>query len=212
MLEPRILLVDDHPVFRSGVRALLEAEGGAVIEEASSTAEAVAIAERMPFVAACVDVLIPEAGGPAVVRKLRMMQPQCAILGLSVLDEPLRAAEMLRAGAAGYALKSQSPEAMVHALATIRGGVGYLAPEISQQRVDELLTGEGDSLQRLTIRERRVFDLLVRGHSNKKVADLLTIARSTVETHRRHIMRKLEASSIVDLVHVALRHGEMGMA
>lgn len=166
----------------------------------------------MPFVAACVDVLIPEAGGPAVVRKLRMMQPQCAILGLSVLDEPLRAAEMLRAGAAGYALKSQSPEAMVHALATIRGGVGYLAPEISQQRVDELLTGEGDSLQRLTIRERRVFDLLVRGHSNKKVADLLTIARSTVETHRRHIMRKLEASSIVDLVHVALRHGEMGMA
>lgn len=212
LANARILLVDDHPMFRSGLRALLEREPTLLVEEAATTVEAIAIAENHPIDLACVDVLVPDAGGPAFVRKLQTLRPRCAILGLSMLDDPLRAAEMLRAGATGYALKSQPITEILPALETILTGVQYLAPQLSAARVDELLHDKSDVLQRLTIRERRVFDLLVQGNSNRKVAGLLDIARSTVETHRRHIMRKLEASSIVDLVHVALRHGEIGMA
>lgn len=210
LANTRILLVDDHPTLRSGLRALLEREASVFVEEAATTGEAIAIAEKYPIDLACVDVLVPDAGGPALVRKLLTLRPQCAILGLSMLDEPIRAAEMLRAGAAGYALKSQPITEIIPALEAILGGVRYLAPSLAA-RVDELVHDKPDPLQRLTIRERRVFDLLVQGNSNRKVAGLLDIARSTVETHRRHIMRKLEASSVVDLVHVALRHGEIGM-
>ena len=206
----RILLVDAHPIFRAGLRAVLEREAPLLVEEAATTAAAIKIAETHPIDLAVVDVLVPDAGGPALVRKLQSLRP-CGILGLSTLDEPLRAAEMFRAGATGYAVKSQPVEEIAFALASTVGGARYLAPQISAARVDELLHDQTDVLQRLTIRERRVFDLLVQGNSNRKVAGLLDIARSTVETHRRHIMRKLEASSVVDLVHVALEHGELGM-
>lgn len=207
----RILLVDDHPIFRAGLRALFEREAPLLVEEAATTAAAIKIAETHSIDLACVDVLVPEAGGPALVRKLQSLHAHCAILGLSMLDDPLRAAEMLRAGATGYAVKSQPVAEILFAFEATLAGARYLAPQISAARVDELLHDKMDVLQRLTIRERRVFDLLVQGNSNRKVAGLLDIARSTVETHRRHIMRKLEASSVVDLVHVALEHGELGM-
>ena len=212
LANARILLVDDHPMFRSGLRAVLEREASLLVEEAATTAEAIAIVEKHPIDLACVDVLVPDAGGPAVARKIQTVRPQCGILGLSMLDEPLRAAEMLRAGASGYALKSQPIAEILAALEVTRPRVRYLAPTLSVERVDALMHERLDVLQRLTIRERRVFDLLVQGNSNRKVAALLDIASSTVETHRRHIMRKLEACSIVDLVHVALRHGEKAEA
>ena len=209
---PRILLVDDHPIFRSGMRTLIERDGATVVEEAATTSDAIKIAERVQLGAATVDVLLPDAGGPALVRRLRAIQPECSILGLSVLEDPLRAAEMLRAGAQGYALKTQPPAEIVGALHTILGGVRYLAPQLSEARVHHLVTAVTDLLQRLTIRERRVFDLLVRGNSNKAIAAKLDIGVSTVETHRRQIMHKLEAVSIVDLVHIALRYGELDLA
>jgi DNA-binding NarL/FixJ family response regulator len=209
----RVLLVDDHPMYRAGLRALLERQPAILVEEASTTAEAEAIAQSHPIDIACIDVLVPESGGPAMVRRLKMLRPTCKILALSVLDEPLRVTEMLRAGAAGYAVKSQPISEIVNALQAVSGGLRYLAPHLSEARIDELLRdSESDPMQRLTIRERRVFDLLVQGNSNRKVASLLDIARSTVETHRRQIMRKLEASSIVDLVHLALRQGAIGMS
>ena len=209
----RVLVVDDHPMYRAGLRALLERQPAVLVEEASTTAEAEAIAQSHPIDVACIDVLVPESGGPAIVRRLKMLRPACKILALSVLDEPLRVAEMLRAGAAGYAVKSQPIAEIVKALEAVSGDVRYLAPHLSEARIDELLRDDkADPMQRLTIRERRVFDLLVQGNSNRSVAGLLDIARSTVETHRRQIMRKLEASSIVDLVHLALRHGAIGMS
>lgn len=206
------VLVDDHPMFRAGLRTLLARDARLhIVAEASSVSEALAIASRQPLDVAVVDMVIPDLGGPALARQLRALQPRCKILGLSMLDEPVRIAEMLRAGAAGYALKSQSIEEINEAIHTVLGDVRYLAPQIAKRDLGALLaTDTPFPVDTLTPRERVVFNLLVRGGSNDSIAQRLEIARCTVETHRRHIMHKLEAASIVDLVRVALRHGLIG--
>jgi DNA-binding NarL/FixJ family response regulator len=207
----RTLLVDDHPLFRSGLRVVLERSLAViVIGEADRASVALAIARDHVLDLAIVDVVVPESGGATLVRALRAIRPDCAILALSVLDEPLRVADMLRAGATGYALKSQAAEEIVSAVGEVLGGIRYLAPAIAIDAVDALIAAANFPLDQLTGRERGVFELLVRGKSNAKVAALLAIAPSTVEAHRRHIMQKLQARSVVDLVRVALRHGAIG--
>jgi DNA-binding NarL/FixJ family response regulator len=209
----RLLLVDDHPMFRAGLRVLLERDKRlSVVGEAATASVALQVAEQHSVDVAIVDVILPESGGVALTRSLRTRQPSCKILALSMVEEPVRVADMFRAGASGYALKSQMPEAIVDAIHSVLGGVRYLAPEIPAVEVDALISAPVLPLERLTARERGVFDLLVRGKSNAGVAAILEIAPSTVETHRRNIMHKLEARSIVDLVRVALRHGVMGTA
>jgi DNA-binding NarL/FixJ family response regulator len=206
------VLIDDHPMFRAGLRTLLSRDARLqVVAEASSASEAIALAATHAFDVAVVDVVIPDIGGPALVRQLRALRPTSKILGLSMLDEPVRVAEMLRAGASGYALKTQPIEEIREAIHAVLGDVRYLAPQIAHADLQALLATDAPfPLETLTPRERVVFDLLVRGGSNEHIARQLEIARCTVETHRRHIMQKLAASSIVDLVHLALRHGLIG--
>lgn len=206
------VLVDDHPMFRAGLRVLLARDSRLhIVAEASSVSEAVAIAAQHPLDVAVVDMVMPHAGGLELVRQLRAVQPGCKILGLSMLEEPVRIAEMLRAGAAGYALKSQPIEEINEAIHTVLGDVRYLAPQLAHGALHALLaTDTPFPVETLTPRERVVFDLLVRGGTNDVIARRLEIARCTVETHRRHIMHKLEAASIVDLVRVAMRHGLIG--
>ncbi|MEO8706197.1 MAG: response regulator transcription factor, partial [Kofleriaceae bacterium] len=184
--------------------------GLAVLEEVGLSSQALAFASHATLDLAIVDVVVPETGGVALVRGLVALQPTCKVLALSVVDDPARIAEMLRAGASGYALKSQSSEAIVIAIEAVLGGVRYLAPTITADVVDALIAAANFPLDRLTRRERGVFDLLVSGLSNAKVGASLSIATSTVEAHRRHIMQKLEARSVVDLVRMALRHGTTG--
>jgi DNA-binding NarL/FixJ family response regulator len=202
------MLADDHPMFRVGLRTLLESAKLEVVGEAATTTEALAITAT--FDVAVVDVVIPPAGGAALVRELQKRRPRSRILALSMLDEPVRVAEMLRAGASGYALKTQPIQEIVEAIRQVAGDVVYLAPGIAAEAVAALRATPLLPLERLTRREWAVFELLVRGSSNAGIAVALEIARSTVETHRRNIMHKLEAGSIVDLVRVAHRHGVIG--
>jgi len=200
-----VLLVDDHPLFRLGVETLLSREADLeVVGTAASVAEAVALAEQhQPDVVVC-DVLLPEESGIALARRLLSQRPT-RILGLSVLDEPIRIAEMMRAGATGFALKVQTIEEIVDAIRDAAAGRRYLAPSIRDQV--EQLTSNTLPLERLTNREREVFGFLVNGESNAEIGERLGIAVRTVDTHRQRVLKKLDAHSIADLVRLAARWG-----
>jgi DNA-binding NarL/FixJ family response regulator len=205
----RVLLVDDHPLFRSGLavalRGVRELE---VVGEAGSASEMRALARRIEVDVAVVDLLMPTVSGISITQELVELRPSCRILGLSVVDEPGLIADMLRAGAAGYALKTQSVEAIVDAIRQIAGGVRYLPPGVSRNMIDgELASPTATPLGRLTRREREIFELIIRGYSNSEIASQLFIAPRTVETHRLRITKKLSARSIVELQRIAARFG-----
>ena len=203
-----VLIVDDHPAYRAGMHVLLEYDPRIrSVTEAAAVSEALVAAATRSFDLAIIDVVLPETGGASLVRQLRQRQPACRVLALSMLDEPIRVAEMLRAGAQGYALKSQPVDDILPAIQTVLRGERYLPPQMTP--VPPVIDGAPLPLDRLTARERTVFDLLVRGLTNRSVAEHLLIARRTIDAHRRHIMRKLGARSIVDLIRLPMRSCEI---
>ncbi len=209
MRKAYVALVDDHPLFRQGLAAVLQREPDlAVIGEAGDAPRALELARRFELDAAVIDLLLPEMSGISLASELLDLQPRCKILGLSAVDEPGLIADMLRARACGYALKTQSSAEIVEALRQVLGGLRYLPPGISRDAIDaELARTALDPLQRLTRREREVFELLIRGHTNDEIAIRLIISRRTVETHRQRIIKKLSAHSIAEMQRIAARYG-----
>lgn len=208
----RIALVDDHPLFRQGLAAVLSREPRIEIAgEASNAPEALAMAKELQLDVAIVDILMPSVSGISLTSELYELQPTCRVLGLSVIDEPGLIADMLRAHACGYALKTQPVSEIIEAIFQVIGGVRYLPPTVSLDQVEAELVGTPTQpFSRLTRRELEVFELLIRGHSNDEIAIRLFIARRTVETHRQRIMNKLSAHSVVQMQRLAARHGVFG--
>jgi len=139
------------------------------------------------------------------------LQPRCKVLILSVIDDPGLIADVLRAHACGYALKTQDTAEIVEAIRQVLGGLRYLPPMVPRDAIEEELAANvRQPLERLTRREREVFELLIRGYSNDEIATSLAISRRTVETHRQRVMNKLSAHSIVKMQWIAARHGGLG--
>jgi len=203
----RILLVDDHPVFRLGLAMLFDREPGVeLVGEAAGTSDALQLAAEIAIDVALIDVVLPGEDGIELAAQLHALQPECKIMGLSMIDEPTKIAEMLHAGASGYMLKTQPIAELVAAIFTVRDGRRYLPPRISSDRIDYLLARPESPFARLTAREREVAVHLVRGNSNLDIANVLLISERTVETHRQRILKKLGAHSIVEVIGVAVRH------
>ena len=207
-----IAVVDDHPLLREGLAAALGREPDLeVVAEAGDANQALAFAQKMQFDVAVVDVLMPGISGITLTSELYEIQPSCRVLGLSVIDEPGIIADMLRAHAWGYALKTQPIEEIVSAISQILAGLRYLPPTIPRELVEvELAASPSRPLEQLTRREREVFEMMIRGHSNDEIASRLFIARRTVETHRQRIMHKLSSRSIAELQRLAARYGGLG--
>jgi two-component system NarL family response regulator len=208
----RIGLIDDHPLFRQGLAAVLSRDPGLdVVGEASDAQEALELARRTSLDVAVVDILMPSVSGISLTSELYELQPSCRVLALSVIDEPCIIADMLRARACGYALKTQPIAQIVEAIQQVLGGLRYLPPTVSIDEVDAQLAGTpAHPFSRLTRREREVFELLIRGHTNEQIASRLYIARRTVETHRQRVMNKLSAHSVAQMQRLAARHGGLG--
>jgi DNA-binding NarL/FixJ family response regulator len=205
----KVLIVDDHALFRTGLSVTLTREIDLeVIGEAGSASEALELARRVEIDVAVVDVLMPLISGITLSIELHDIQPRCRVLGLSVIDDPGVIADMLRARASGFALKTQPIDEVIDAIRQVLHDIRYLPPGVSHDAVDTELGSVGcQPLACLTHREREIFELLIRGHSNNEIAAQLFIARRTVETHRQRIVKKLSAHSIVQMQRIAARYG-----
>jgi DNA-binding NarL/FixJ family response regulator len=207
--KAQVAVVDDHPLFRQGLAVALSREPDIHIAgEAGNAAEALELAKHVALDAAVIDILMPTTSGISLTSELFELQPRCRVLGLSVIDDPGLIADMLRAHACGFAIKTQPIAEIVDALRQVLGGLRYLPPGVSSDAVDRELAGtKTHPFERLTRREREVFELLIRGNSNDEVATKLSISRRTAETHRQRIMNKLSAHSILQMQRLAVLHG-----
>jgi DNA-binding NarL/FixJ family response regulator len=207
-MRTRVLLVDDHPLFRRGLAALIgTAEDLEVAGEAGDIETVREQVAKTDFDVALVDVWVAAVGGIDITRELVRLQPQCHVLGLSVVEEPCIIAEMLRAGAVGFALKTEPPDQILEAVRQTAGAVRFLSRRIPYEAIElELATSAEHWDQRLTKREREIFELVIQGYTNSEIGARLFIARRTVETHRYRITRKLHARTLTEMQRAAVRY------
>lgn len=205
-----IVLADDHPVVRQGMRALLEAEPDLrVIGETGDGLEAAALVERLQPDVLVLDLMMPGLSGMETARHVQKRAPRTRVVILSMHADESYVLEALRHGAVGYILKTSNPTDLVLAVREVTAGRRYLGPPLSERAIEAyiLKTGETppDPYETLTAREREVLHLAALGHSNAAIADRLGISPRTVETHRAHVMDKLSLRNQADLIGYAIR-------
>lgn len=209
-MTTRILLVDDHELMRQGLRSILEREENVeIVGEASSGREAVALSRKVEPDVVVMDVGMKDLNGIDATRQIRSDLPRVRVIALSSHSDSRYVSAMLEAGASGYVLKANAYADLREALQAVRQGKSYLCAEVTQGVVNASLHGfrDGEEPVVLSEREREVLQLLAEGLSSPQIGKRLFIATSTVETHRRSIMRKLDIHSVADLTKWAIREG-----
>jgi DNA-binding NarL/FixJ family response regulator len=203
----QLVLLDDHPLFREGLRAVLDADPEFhVVGEASNAESALAlVADKRPHVV-IVDITLPGSSGIELTREVVKRSPDSRVLVLTMHSRPELAAESFGAGARGYALKTELPGQIVEAVRSVARGEVYLSPAIPRAVLDGSTSGL-DPIHGLSPREREIFDLAVRGFSNDNIARELQISIKTVQTHRAKINHKLGVHSTGELVRFAAKRG-----
>jgi two-component system response regulator NreC len=207
----RIVLGDDHPVVRKGLRAILEGEPDLeVVAEASDGLQTVRLVERLKPDVLLVDLMMPGMNGLEVARQVTTRSPGTRIVLLSMHAAEGYVMEALRSGAAGYVLKDASADELVQAIRAVVSGRRYLSPVLSERAVDTYVqkaTEAGPAThEMLTGREREVLQLVAEGHTSSEIGARLGLSPRTVETHRASLMRKLGLRTQTDLIRYALRH------
>jgi DNA-binding NarL/FixJ family response regulator len=202
------LIVDDHPVVRKGLRALLESRRGwRVCAEAANGREAIARARAEKPNVAIVDIGMPGLGGIEATRQIRKVSPETEVLILSAHGSEKLARELLDAGARGYVLKEDADVNLLEAIDALRKRSAFYSPKIAAWVARDRRCAHGKAPRNiLTPRQRETIQLLAEGKSNKEVAATLGISVKTVEAHRANIMLKLNLHSVTELVHYAIRN------
>jgi len=204
----RVLLVDDHELLRAGLRSRLEPEPGiTVVGEADTAERAVLLARRLQPDLIVLDLLLPRKSGDEVIPELTEVAPQSRVLVVSSQAAPSSVRRALSAGAAGYLPKRSSDRDLVAAIQLVANGGGYVDPELGAQLVNPDSPG---ALEPLSERERDVLYLLALGYTNQEIGEKLFISVRTVDTHRAHIMRKVQLQTRSELAMFALANGVIG--
>jgi two-component system response regulator NreC len=203
----RVVLADDHPMVRQGVKALLEQHGVKVVAEASDGKAALeAVRELRPDVAV-LDIMMPLLNGIAAAHEIARTYPATRVILLTALNDERYVTEGLRDGVRGFVNKTQAAEDLVQAINEVmRGGI-YVSPGVSQAVVDACKAAAAQGGDRLTSRERQVVQLVAEGNSTKQIAALLQITPKTAEFHRMRVMKKLNVHGVAGLVRYAIREG-----
>jgi two-component system, NarL family, response regulator NreC len=210
----RVLIADDHPLFRDGLRHLLHAQADIdMIGEATNGLEAVEMARALRPDVLLVDIAMPSMSGLEVVPLVRDSVPQTQIVILSMFAKEAYTHQVLTDGARAYVLKGAPSTEVLAAIRAVHAGRYYFSEQVhaevitSYKSKDRPPSSRSISYNSLTDRERQVFLLLVEGHPSQRISDLLAISIKTVEKHRASISRKLGISHPVDMVKFAIRYG-----
>jgi DNA-binding NarL/FixJ family response regulator len=208
----RVLIVDDHSVVREGLRAFLELQAGLdVVGEAADGEEAIEAGARLRPDVILMDLVMPQLGGVAAMRRLREQVPGARIIVLTSFLDDDKLLPALRAGAAGYLLKNAEPHEIARAVRAAHAGEALLDPVVAARLVETLAADDGqEPLDRLTPREREVLVLIGRGYSNKRIANELELSEKTVKTHVGHVLAKLGVTDRTQAAVVAVRAGIVG--
>lgn len=210
----RIILADDHPIVRQGLRTLLESQLGCiVVGEADDGISAVSLVESLQPDVLIVDVMMPGLNGLEVVKRVRERSPHTHTVVLSMHSNEPYVLEALRSGAVAYVLKATATASLVEAVRAAALGQRYLSPPLTDRAIAAYIQKADDAnsnldgYKMLTPREREVFQLAAEGLSNTEIAERLTISPRTAETHRTSIMRKIDLHSQSDLIRYAVQRG-----
>ena len=209
----RILIADDHGVMRAGLRAMLEDEPTVeVIGEAANGEEVLKLARKLNPEIVLLDIGMPGIDGIEATRRLRKDAPQIKVLILSVYEDESLLREAIRAGASGYIVKRAAGEELIDAIRAVSRGYMYIHPAITRFLVSDL-SPTNDSvkgvLESLTPRELEVMSYIIRGFTNRQIAETLFISQRTVEGHRASLFSKLDLKNRVELVEYAEKFGLM---
>jgi len=209
----RILLADDHNILRDGMRLLLERQAGfAVVGEAADGREVVQLAQEQTPDVVVMDIAMPNMNGIEATRRIVERKPEIGVVILSMHYDESYVIRSLKAGARAYLLKDAVKTELIAAIQAVVQGRSFFSPKISrilQEDFVQLLgrRGEDDSYDLLTEREREVLQLVAEGKTNKEIATHLNLSLYTVDTHRTHILQKLNLHSVPELILYAVRKG-----
>lgn len=209
----RILLADDHTIVRQGLRKILEeSRDWQVVGEAGNGRDAVRLALELQPDVAILDIGMPLLNGIEAARQIARRLPDTRILILSMHSDEAYIIQALEAGAKGYLLKDTADADLLGAVAAVMRGKSFFSPAVARVMLDDYVRrlrdrGIVDRYDTLSEREREIFQLIAEGKTNKEIAEILGVSPSTIETHRGHIMEKLDVHSAVGMVLYAVRKG-----
>ena len=214
-MSARVIIADDHPVVRDGLRLTIERSGEniVVVGEASNGMEVLKIAKTKPADVFILDITMPNLNGIETARELLKRSPAAKVIMLSLHSTKAMVEESLAAGARGYLTKEMATRTVVEAVTEVHAGRYYLCPTIAHFVVEAGFIGTRGSRLRgaipveLTGQERKVLQLIAEGHSNKEIAALLDLSVNTIHAHRNSAMAKLNLHKQADLVHYAIKAG-----
>jgi DNA-binding NarL/FixJ family response regulator len=209
----RVLIAEDHPLFRKGLRTLLASmEDVEVVGEATTGGEAIALARAQQPDLVLMDLQMPEGGGLAATRAIAEHDPQTHILVVTLFEDEESVFAALQAGARGYVLKDAGEEEMIRAIRAVGRGEAIFSPVIASRLIDTFANARAtlpqDAFSELTEREREVLDLIARGRTNADIAGQLTISLKTVQNHVSNIYGKLQ---VANRAQAAIRAREAGL-
>jgi two-component system, NarL family, invasion response regulator UvrY len=203
----KILIVDDHPIVRAGLRRLLAGEGETVVREASNGKEALgAFREDRPALV-ILDLNLPGLGGLEVITRLKIADPEARILILSMHEDEIHVTRALQAGAAGYVSKNAPPDRILEAIRRVTNGGTYIEHDIAERLVLSNIRDSSRALEHLSSREFEILRLLAAGRSLLEIADTVGISYKTAANNCSQIKAKLAATSTADLIRIAIRSG-----
>jgi DNA-binding NarL/FixJ family response regulator len=205
----KILIVDDHPMMREGLRGIIKGETDLEIcGEAENAHQALQLLTKLKPDLVLLDITLPGKNGLELIKDIKVMYPLLPMLVLSMHDESLYAERVLRAGAGGYITKQQRPQALLSAMRQVLAGRTYVSEEVSE-RILKHLSGRAvmtaSPLEALTDREFEIFQLIGEGESTAQIAKHLHLSPKTVAVHYANIRRKLKLAAYPDLIRFAVR-------
>jgi len=215
MSKIKVLVVDDHAMFRQGIRALLEGcEDVEIVGEATEGREAIEKVLQLAPQVVLMDIAMPVMGGLEATRRIQKESPNTKVLVLTQYEDSEYILSLLRAGAKGYISKTATASELISAIRTVYQGESYLYPSATTTLIEEYLTrvgGEKNEYERLTDREREILQLVAEGRTNREIADRLFISIKTVLRHRTNVMEKLGFHNRTELIKYAISKGLIEM-